>query len=254
VFQFFNVFSRVKAAQPVCGTARKQNRKRKTQRHTGTAPLLSQMPSYTMQKFEMQDIETDNAVILAEHKLAASFCGGCCDMKRGVIIANAVYAFISLISILRKHEMVQEGREAIVLFDQVNDDVLKEVTDNTTEMLTTLDNALILITWILVFGMFFSALSIYGAVQYKFWPVVVGAAYNVVAFLACAAINGSTGTKVPVFDADPIRIYVFPLLATLFHCYPNAYFAYQLKTGVMSQERYQYEKSCCCDNRGPSEH
>jgi len=207
-----------------------------------------------MQKFEMQDIETDNAaVILAEHKLAASFCGCCCDMKRGVIIANAVYAAISLLSILHTHQVIQEGQEAIDLYNQ-EDDALEEFTDmmvggNTAEMLTTLDHALVLISLIQGVGLFFAALSIYGGVQYKFWPVVIGAAYNVVGFVASVAINVSTAAKVPVFDADPAVLYFFPLVATLFHCYPNAYFAYQLKTGVMSKERYQYEKSCCCDNR-----
>jgi hypothetical protein len=52
--------------------------------------------------------------------------------------------------------------------------------------------------------------------------------------LACAAINGSTGTKVPVFDVGSTSLCRSPVVAAYsFTATPQCHFAYQLKTGAV---------------------
>eukprot|EP00173_Palmaria_palmata_P004495 Plantae.Rhodophyta-Palmaria_palmata.ctg6257.p1 GENE.Plantae.Rhodophyta-Palmaria_palmata.ctg6257~~Plantae.Rhodophyta-Palmaria_palmata.ctg6257.p1 ORF type:complete len:236 (+),score=41.32 Plantae.Rhodophyta-Palmaria_palmata.ctg6257:42-710(+) len=205
----------------------------------------------------MQDVEpgeTDNIILLAEHKQASSFCGCCCDMRRGVMFVNLVYMIIAFVSFIHTSQVVQEGQDAMKEYD-AQDEFVQELTDmlvggDFDAKITELDNALLSLNVIMVASLLFSALSVGGSMYYNFWAVVVGALFNLVAFFAACSINVSLLKDGIIIQGDLILMYAAPLAGTLFHSYPNAVFAYQLKKGLMSKERYPYEKHCCCDGSG----
>ena len=145
-------------------------------------------------------------------------CGGCCDMRRAVIIVNIVNSvFLAL-------GLMSFGVAASVDGSNYDDDEVKEAY-------TSLDNAgLGVLTAIIAVKLVISLLGIYGAFSYNVMLVGVScAAYCLEALLALVTLN----------------------LATAFYCgffaYPHFFFIREVRAGIMTKETYSsVEHSCCC--------
>ena len=148
-------------------------------------------------------------------------CGGCCDMRRAVIIVDAVGIFICIFyaiyfAILAK--VVEETDSPT--FDAQTKDQVEGMMIKMEHVFLTL----------MAIKIPLNGLGIYGAVKFKFWPVGVALAAYTVEFII-----------------DMFAFNIGGLLLAGFFAYPHVVFLRELKSGVMSELNYPTEKySCCC--------
>jgi hypothetical protein len=153
-------------------------------------------------------------------KQGHSCCGGCCDMRRAVIICNMImilFAFFGLAGL----ELVKTQIKAE---EEMGDDAAKETSAAMKDFP---------LGW-LIFWMFVQCacycLGVLGAISFTQWQVMVALACYAIAFcinLATFSIGG--------------------IVMSGFFAYPHVFFIKELKAGIMTPENYPNEvQSCCC--------
>ena len=159
-------------------------------------------------------------------KKAHSCCGGCCDMRRAVIVVNAILLVGRTMAVMGIHQMANfmksfsQGFVDSVTEGGQGDDTTKET------IAQAFDDGVTTAMMVLTFGIMIAGLSIYGAVTYNKYLVASNAIY-----LA-------------------LGMFQFGLLSIVtngFFIYPHAFLIYYIHIGIISEENYaKEEQSCCC--------
>lgn len=148
-------------------------------------------------------------------------CGGCCDMRRAVIIVNIVNCLIAaygVISMAVIAKMIDNGS-----FPSV--DTEATIEDN-VDMLRTVEHILLIVLFIKIP---LSAAGMYGAAKFMVAPIYVSLGMYILEFV----LN--------LFTLSPSCV------IQLLFAYPHFFFIKQVREGIMSEENYVLEQhSCCC--------
>jgi hypothetical protein len=154
-------------------------------------------------------------------KRGHKFCGGCCDVRRAVIIVNMVVGGLLLWGMIA----------TLVL--KANVDAMTATMDDDTKIATLNEfrDASILplaIGWSITSAA--CVLGIVGAIQYNVY--MVGAA----ALKFCVDIVYAL-----------ITFNIFGVALSAFFLYPHVFFIKEVREGIMSKVNYDNERqSCCC--------
>lgn len=145
-------------------------------------------------------------------------CGGCCDVRRAVVIVNLVsigVVFFGLLGVL----FISKG------FEMYDDDSTKQVLNEATKNVPV---TIVLAEYIVqAVG---SVFAIYGAVMFHDKMVMVGA-------VCYAALTLSSLSIMSIGDA----------LLYGFFAYPHVFLVKEIRSGIMTPENYPNEvQSCCC--------
>lgn len=90
-------------------------------------------------------------------------------------------------------------------------------------------------------------LSLFGAIKYKVWPLLVNVAYLSLGHLWAILLGVNANNGLEEHTVQPFRLIVIPTLGLVLGLYPHLVLAYQIHCGIMTKERYNhYEKQCCC--------
>ena len=155
-------------------------------------------------------------------KLGHSCCGGCCDMRRAVIIVNIINTVLLTLGLFG----VVAARRASNNVDasQLDDDTLQDALEQFKEL--PLGGFIVIQT----IKILLCLAGIVGAV--KFNQVAVGLAMVGYLFDAMMAL---------------IRFDLIGLVIAGFFTYPHVLFIKEVRDGLMTKENYPNEKqSCCC--------
>lgn len=147
-------------------------------------------------------------------------CGGCCDMRRAVIIMNIVNAALvamGLMGVLAAKNLVDT--------DAIQDDEVAAVLGG--------EDGSLPFGWLVassVIRLILAGFAIYGAIKYNYILVIIGAlsyVYEVV--LSLWGLN-----------------FIGLLYPALF-LYPHIFLVKEIRSGIMTALNYPNEKhSCCC--------
>lgn len=168
--------------------------------------------------------DNDGSVdLLQEGKLTKKghqCCGGCCDMRRAVVIVNAV----NLVVVISAMVSFLVTRNASQNYNNYTDDSVR------TAMQQFSAQPIGLFIAIQSFQIVCSILGIVGALKYNIY--LTGIAASAFCFQFVMAIVG--------FNIEG-------LLYAGFFAYPHYFFIKEVREGTMSQENYPNEEmSCCC--------
>ena len=155
-----------------------------------------------------------------ETKKGSMCCGGCCDMRRAVIILNTIS--IILVGLLAFIAYSSTN----VLVQNIDDDAVQE----------SFEDAL-LTTYILIgIGIAASLVGIWGAYSYNILGVGFSAFFIVAFFITYTELT-----------AVPIRYILGGALIDALVLYPHVGLIAEIKNGTMTPETYPREQaSCCC--------
>lgn len=148
-------------------------------------------------------------------------CGGCCDVRRAVIVVNAINIVLlglSLFSILATQTLAANATG-------------NDVDDQVQEAMEAFSSApLGAILAIMGVQMVLSAVGIAGAVLFNKWMVIA------------AAIAYGIGVAGGLLSLNPGG-----LVFNACFLYPHIFLIKEIRDGIMSKENYPNEQqSCCC--------
>ncbi|GAX11529.1 hypothetical protein FisN_22Lh221 [Fistulifera solaris] len=170
-----------------------------------------------------EEYQYDEGMRVYPHRIGMKqghkFCGGCCDMRRAVIIVNIVNAsllalgFLSILTIAGASSLGatdDDLEEAIVGFD---------------------DAGIIVVLAVTAAKILFSFIGMYGA--FRFDIFMVGACFAVYVVESLFAI---------------LTLNIAGLVYSAFFAYPHYFFVIEVQHGIMTPENYPIneEHSCCC--------
>ena len=173
----------------------------------------------TAAKDDADGLQVQGQPIRNGFKQGHKCCGGCCDMRRAVIIVNIINCTFLLLAIMSLAAIKGADPD-----NYTDDEVSKALADVDGESV----GAVIAIS---VIKLAINALGIYGALQYNI--IMVGlscAVYCIDFFFALLAVN------------------IFGLLYAGFFAYPHFFYIKEVKAGTMTPENYPINErqSCCC--------
>jgi hypothetical protein len=185
--------------------------------------MATQEVGYVLAQPEKDGITVD-ATAMRTGKQGHAFFGGCCDVRRAVIIVNIIsasFAFIGLVTM--GSFMAATSASSSVTYD---DDEVQEAMAAFNEASLSMGVAIALIA----IRMIANGLGIYGAVTYNIWLVGV----SLLVYCFDFVMGAVTGNLIGL------------LMAALF-AYPHFFFIKEVRSGIMSEANYVNEKqSCCC--------
>ena len=145
-------------------------------------------------------------------KRGHSCCGGCCDVRRAVVVVNCV-----MISLLYM-EIFSLSLVSHTHFD--DDELEEEIESYPTRALTA-------VVWIEIAVY---CIGIWGALAFSTWQL----------YTALALYSFSFLTNLWVFNVPG-------MLITGFFAYPHVFLVKEINEGIMSDANYyNEEQSCCC--------
>jgi hypothetical protein len=175
--------------------------------------------TYVRAKLFTED-EIENSI--QSQKQGHKCCGGCCDMRRAVIIVNIVSMIFSLLGVA----FMGLGFELLkTASDALDDDQVKQSGGDAMQNLPM---------GAIVAGMLISlasyVLGIMGAISFTPWQVMVAT--------ACYGIH---------FVFQVMTVNIMGMIFTGFFAYPHVFFILEMKNNIMTPENYHNEvQSCCC--------
>jgi hypothetical protein len=146
-------------------------------------------------------------------------CGGCCDVRRAVIIVNLISVFSVVFGL------------ALFASALVRSDFEEKMNGQTVGMV------------IAILEMVFYGMGVYGAISYNQWLVASALAlYSALVVYSIASVVNS------VLMADEFwYFYFFGVLRNALFAYPHWFLIQEIRSGIMTVENYPNEKhSCCC--------
>lgn len=146
-------------------------------------------------------------------------CGGCCDMRRAVIIVNLVNILLLVLGTMGTLSLLEINKSA------TDDDKVAE----TLEEFNNLSLAGFITTQCVKIVV--SILGIVGAIR-----------YNIILVGICVAMYAANCIWAAVF------LNIAGVVYAVFFAYPHFFFMNEVRAGIMSQENYKVneEQSCCC--------
>lgn len=148
-------------------------------------------------------------------------CGGCCDMRRAVIIVNTIHACLITIGIVGI-------LTTLSLFNNVGDAFDDDIAAATTEQYKVpLPEVGLAIMGIQLIA---ALCGIVGAVKFNvIFTAAAGVAYAV------------------AFVWGLANLIIAAIIYYEFFLYPHVFFIQQMRTGIMTKSNYPSERhSCCC--------
>lgn len=169
------------------------------------------------------DVEGVSSATPIRQKQGYSCCGGCCDVRRAVIIVCIFSILQNIIGLMASTatEHFVNGTASSLTFD---DDSLNQTRDQVAEDAnSSLKRAMVL----QCIGIVAASVGMLGAFMFNKYLVAVNA--------TCLAVT----------------IFVLPSLPVLLvhglYLYPHVFLIMYIHNEIMSEENYPYEKqSCCC--------
>jgi hypothetical protein len=161
-------------------------------------------------------------------------CGGCCDMRRAVIIVDSINLFLmtmALLSVLVVRKVDQMAINALSnqTSNYVDDEDLMDLFDDSIIMLNKSLFPFTIIIALVCIRLVSSTIGIIGALNYNTCLVkVTTLMYCIDIFFGCILLN-------------PFDIIAYGLFA-----YPHFVLIREIQAGVMSPETYKNEEFCCC--------
>jgi hypothetical protein len=169
----------------------------------------------------IEGVPVKNDVVAPGQKQGHKCCGGCCDVRRAVIIVNIVSVFLlasGLLGVLAARNVVNDSEQVY------EDDEVAAAIEEFKQLP---------IGWFLtiqVIKILCAAAGIFGAIHYNVY--LTGAA----ALSYCADV---------VFSL--IGLHIPGLILGACFAYPHFFFIKEVRSGIMSKENYPNEEmSCCC--------
>lgn len=154
-------------------------------------------------------------------KQGHSFLGGCCDMRRAVIIVNAICITMEIIGLVVLLILFSIG-----FFSYPDNAAEYTIGDYTL----TWGIVLGIVGGLSLFSIVFNAAGIHGATKYKQGFVMAALIYHAI----CLGLNVITFSIIGA------------LVSGLF-LYPHICLVKEMKEGIMTEANYHNEKqSCCC--------
>jgi hypothetical protein len=185
--------------------------------------MATQEVGYVFAQPEKDGITVD-ATAMRTGKQGHAFCGGCCDVRRAVIIVNIIYVTLVSIGLVTMGSfMAATSASSSLTYD---DDEVREAMAAFDEE----DLFMVVTIALAAIRIIVNGLGIYGAVTYNIW--LVGFSLLVYCFeFVMGAVDGN-------------RI---GLLMVALFAYPHFFFIKEVRSGIMSEANYVNEKqSCCC--------
>jgi hypothetical protein len=181
--------------------------------------MATQEVGYVLAQPEKDGIVVD-ATAMGTGKQGHAFCGGCCDVRRAVVIVNIISITFASLGIVT---MVALMTATSASYD---DDGVQEAMTAFNEANLSMGLAIAMIAIKLVAN----GLGIYGAVTYNIWMVGVSLSVYCVDFvMGVVALN------------------IFSMVMVALFAYPHFFFIKEVRSGIMSEANYVNEKqSCCC--------
>jgi hypothetical protein len=162
-------------------------------------------------------------------------CGGCCDMRRAVIVVNIVNACIMVLGFLSVAALAGGSSSTSAATSSSNDDQAAanddQMESEVKEVYTSMEGSSIaFLMAIMAVKLILNLVGIYGAMTYN--VLMVGAScvsYILEGLMALVTLN------------------VFSALYCGFFAYPHVFFIREVRAGIMTKENYSSVKhSCCC--------
>jgi hypothetical protein len=181
--------------------------------------MATQEVGYVLAQPEKDGINVD-ATVMGTGKQGHAFCGGCCDVRRAVIIVNVIsitFASVGLIAM---------GGLMAATSATYDDDAVQETMSAFNEANLSMGIVIALSAIRIVAN----SIGIYGAVTYNIW--MVGASLLAYCF---------------DFVMGVVSMNVGGLVMIALFAYPHFFFIKEVRSGIMSEANYVNEKqSCCC--------
>jgi hypothetical protein len=160
-----------------------------------------------------------------QRKQGHKCCGGCCDMRRAVIIVNTINIVLIVIGTI----MLIIAHNSNVHLEKIyNDDEVKSQVETAMAAVQKMPLGALIAFEILQIVVY--AAGIVGALRYNIYLVGVSMA----GYCFAIAVNLMT-------------LNIFGLICPAFFAYPHLFFIQEVRKGIMSKENYYNEEmSCCC--------
>ena len=180
--------------------------------------------------YEEDGVFRETSAATETKKLGHSLFGCCCDTRRGTIRSDRYIIIGSIINF----SVEQSGLNAIQAIGSnttAADDSIEGIDNFVTNVGNDhLEDALQISMVLLIIGILFACVSIYGAMVFKVGPVAANVAFLLVHALFYAVIVGN---------------YLGLAFAALL-MYPQIMFIVEVQKGIMSRKTYSREAQCCC--------
>jgi hypothetical protein len=181
--------------------------------------MATQEVGYVLAQPEKDGITID-ATAMGVGKQGHAFCGGCCDVRRAVIIVNIISITFASIG------LVTMGGLMVASSASYDDDEVQEAMSAFNSANLSMGVAIALAAIRIIAN----GVGIYGAVTYNIW--MVGISLLVYCF---------------DFVMGVIAVNVLGLVMIGLFAYPHFFFIKEVRSGIMSEANYVNEKqSCCC--------
>lgn len=168
-------------------------------------------------------------------------CGGCCDMRRAVIIVNITSIIAALFGMIL---ILSTSRSVASTFTGSDDDEVIE------EYFKSVQRTGVILTAV---GIACAAIGIWGSKNFNVLGVSISALFLVAAFIAETVLTlqlyDYVEEKFDVeFDNNAVNGNIaISAVGTLLYVYPHVGLIIELRNGIMTPETYPREEmSCCC--------
>ena len=181
-----------------------------------------------------------------QEKIGSKCCGVCCDMRRAVLIVDAIFVCLSALFLL----LLSIADSQIQGMDE---DEAREITEDADEVREIMEDAITVAAILCGLGVIGFAIPFYGAMKFNVPMLSYG-----VFWLCCDFVASMITTiifKRKENDASETYLASFcPTIVIQAIChgliiYPHVGLILEINKGIMSQATYPREEfSCCCSN------
>ena len=184
---------------------------------------------------DLEDItdEVDESID-QQQKQGHSFCFCCCDVRRATIVVNLINILSSIITLA---SVVEVHREAQELEETGNEDEISGIHQMKEGMQAIV--VIAIIGWLLSFA------AIWGALKFRFFPILINVIYMVVSFFASGVILTITSRQHEPFEFYALN-WIINAISTGIYIYPQIMYLLEVRSGILSAETYDREKKWCC--------
>ena len=186
-------------------------------------------------EYEDDGVFRETSVATETKKMGHSLFGCCCDTRQGTFRSDRIIIISSIIN-LSVEQSVIIAIEAIDSNTTAADDSIEAIDNFVTDVGNDhLEDALQISMVLLILGILFACVSIYGAKVFKVGPVAANVAFLFIHALFYAVTAGN---------------YLGLAMAILL-MYPQIMFIVEVQKGIMSPMTYTQEAQyCCCIPKG----
>lgn len=201
-----------------------------------TSPLIAVITSIP---------QPPNTPIHLQEKLGSKCCGCCCDMRRAVIIVDAIFIGIGIFIVLAR-----AGADDLMQ-DAYDDDQFVE------EASSLIDEYYINRSIFLGISILTAFLAQVGSVYFNVWLVGLHTVWMVVDYISFLILATrlyaeleDTYASIPKEPMSPLPGFIFNGLLTGIFMYPHLGFITEVRAGILTKDTYPREEfSCCCQRR-----